>query len=216
MRCHFPHAGNRCHSAHTDQSMQPRVTSVLPHQSRHRRCRMKWHHSTALAALVVVGACSENPSAPSVQAIPSPSMQSAIGGTGIKVDIVPNVTLPLGLGGTITINQAVITNFALVENTVGQIVGLDVTGNLSGTAVNVLGGVVGVNVDPFTAEASITSSGPGQCSLLTLDLSSLNLNVLGLVTGTLPVNITATGSGVVGSLLCDLANALSGLASGGT
>ena len=178
---------------------------------------MKWQYVTAFVALVVVGACSENPNAPSSRAIaiPSPSLQG-ISGTGIKVDIVPTVTLPLGLGGTINIDQAVITHFALVENTVGQIVGLDVTGTLSGTEVTVLGGIVGVNANPFTAEASITSSGPGQCNLVTLDLSSLNLNVLGLVTGTLPLNISAKGSGAVGSLLCNLSSALSGLASGGT
>jgi hypothetical protein len=184
----------------------------------HRFCQpkevpMKWPHLSVLAALVVAAACSENPSAPSQRAIPtSPSMQ--IGGTGLAVNIVPNVTLPLGLGGTITINQVVVTNFALVENTVGQIVGLDVTGTLSGTAVNVLGGVVGVNADPFTAEASITSSGPGQCNLVTIDLSGLNVNLLGLVTGTVPLNITAKGSGAVGSLLCNLSSALSGLTSG--
>jgi hypothetical protein len=176
---------------------------------------MRWQYVTAFVALVVVGACSENPNAPSPRAIPRPSLQG-IGGTGIEVNVVPTVTLPLGLGGTININQAVITHFALVENTVGQIVGLDVTGTLSGTAVTVLGGTIGVNADPFTAEASITSSGPGQCSLVTLDLSSLNVNVLGLVTGTLPLNISAKGSGVVGSLLCNLSSALSGLASGGT
>ena len=176
---------------------------------------MKWQHVTTLVAVVVIGACSESPSAPTARAIPTPSMQG-IGGTGIKVDIVPTVTLPLGLGGSINIDQAVITHFALVENTVGEIVGLDVTGTLTGTAVDVLGGIVGVNADPFTAEASITSSGPGQCNLVTLDLSSLNLNVLGLVTGTVPLNVTAKGSGAVGSLLCNLGNALSGLASGGT
>ena len=176
---------------------------------------MRLQHVAAFVALVVVGACSENPSAPSSRTIPNPSMQG-LGGTGIQVNIVPTVTLPLGLGGSININQAVITHFALVENTVGQIVGLDVTGTLSGTAVNLLGGVVGVNANPFTAEASITSSGTGQCNLVTLDLSSLNLNVLGLASGTLPLNITAKGSGAVGSLLCNLGNALSGLASGGT
>ena len=177
---------------------------------------MKWRHQSAVAVLVVAAACSENPTAPSPHLVPGPTRQADIGGTGLKVDIVPTVTLPLGLGGTITINQAVVTNFALVENTVGQIIGLDVTGTLSGTAVDALGGIVGVDVNPFTAEASITSSGPGQCNLVTLDLSSLNVDVLGLVTGTLPLNVTVQGSGAVGSLLCDLASALSGLASGGT
>lgn len=177
---------------------------------------MKWQHATALIALVVAGACNENPSSPSPRAIPSPSMQSGLGGTGLSINVVPNVTLPLGLGGSITINQAVITHFALVENTVGQIVGLDVTGTLSGTAVNALGGVIGVNANPFTAEASVTSSGPGQCSIVTIDLSNLNVNALGLVNGTLPLTVNAQASGAVGSLLCNLANLLSGLTSGGT
>lgn len=133
-------------------------------------------------------------------------------GTGLAVDIVPNVTLPLGLGGSVTINQAVITNFALIENTVGQIVGLQVTGDLSGTAVNALGNLVGVNAQPFTATANVTSSGSGQCTLATISLSNPNLSVLGLVTGTLPLNVTAKGSGAVGSLLCNLGQALSGSA----
>lgn len=175
---------------------------------------MKWIHLTTLVALGLVAACTDTPSAPAARAVPGPSMQKGIGGSGLAVDIVPNVTLPLGLGGSITINQAVVTNFALVENTVGQIVGLDVTGTLTGTAVNALGGIVGVNASPFTAEASITSSGPGQCSLVTIDLSQLKLNALGLVNGTVPLNVTAKGSGAVGSLLCNLGNLLSGLGSG--
>ena len=85
-----------------------------------------------------------------------------------------------------------------------------------GTAVDVLGNTIGVNVDPFTANVAVTSSGPGQCSLVTLNLSSLNLNVLGLVTGQVPVNVDVKGSGAVGSLLCNLGNLLSGLLSGGT
>jgi hypothetical protein len=124
--------------------------------------------------------------------------------------------LPLGLGGSVTIDQTVISNFALVENTVGQIVGLQVTGTLSGTALDVLGNTVGVKADPFTADVAVTSSGPGQCSIATLNLSGLDLNALGLVTGHLPVNVDVKGSGAVGSLLCNLGNLLSGLLSGGT
>jgi hypothetical protein len=48
---------------------------------------------------------------------------------------------------------------------------------------------------------------------VTLTLSNLNLSVLGLVTGTLPVNVTGKGSGAVGSLLCNLGQALSGIGS---
>jgi hypothetical protein len=143
-------------------------------------------------------------------------MQSGIGGTGIKVNLVGTIKLPLVSGGTLTVNQAVITNFALIENTVGQIVGLDVSGTLSGTDLTALGGIIDVNANPFTAEASITSSGPGQCSLVSLSLPSFNLNALGLVNLTVPATVTVSGSGAVGSLLCNLANALSGLASGGT
>ena len=57
-----------------------------------------------------------------------------------------------------------------------------------------------------------------QCTLATVSLSNPNLSILGLVTGTLPVNVTAKGSGAVGSLLCNLGQALSGIGSavGGT
>lgn len=95
-----------------------------------------------------------------------------------------------------------------MENTVGQIIGLDATGTLTGTAVNVLGNPVAVNASPFTADVAVTSSGPGQCSVVTLDLSSLNINAIGVVTGTLPANVTVKGSGAVGSLLCNLGSLL--------
>ena len=158
--------------------------------------------------------CSEAAVAPrSVQPAAVSLQQAAPKGTGLAVDIVPSVTLPLGLGGSLTVNQAVITNFALVENTVGQIVGLQVTGDLSGTAVDAVGGLVGVNAQPFTATANVTSSGPGQCTLATINLSNPTLNVLGLATGTIPLNVTAKGSGAVGSLLCNLGQALSGIGS---
>lgn len=164
-------------------------------------------------ALVFVG-CGESTVAPrTAQPGSAMSQQASPKGTGLAVDIVPNVTLPLGLGGSITIDQAVITNFALIENTVGQIVGLEVTGTLSGTAIDAVGGLVGVDAQPFTATASVTSSGPGQCDLATIDLSNVSLNVLGLVTGTVPVNVTAKGSGAVGSLLCNLGQALAGIGS---
>lgn len=170
--------------------------------------------ASAVLVALSVSACSENVVAPRVLTPGASLQQSAPKGTGLSLDIVPTVTLPLGLGGTVTINQAVITNFALVENTVGQIIGLEATGTLTGTAVNALGNTIGLSANPFTADLSVTSSGPGQCSLVTLDLSSLNVNGLGLVTGTLPANVTVKGSGAVGSLLCNLGSLLSGLTSG--
>lgn len=168
----------------------------------------------ALPVAIAFVGCSEAPVAPrSVQPGSVMLQQAPPKGTGLAVDIVPNVTLPLGLGGSITIDQAVISNFALVENVVGQIVGLQVTGTLSGTAIDAVGGLVGVNAQPFTATANVTSSGPGQCNLATIDLSNPTLNVLGLATGTIPLNVTAKGSGAVGSLLCNLGQALSGIGS---
>src|SRR5438270_8293199 len=101
-----------------ERSMHSRGISVWP-VDRFRRCGMSCKHAVAFAALVIVGACSETPSSPSARSMAGPSMQKGIGGSGLSVNVVPNVTLPLGLGGSITINQAVITNFALVENTVG-------------------------------------------------------------------------------------------------
>src|SRR5207248_2836422 len=101
---------------------------------------------TASAALLALaaGACGENPVSPRL-ASSSPSLQKeSPRGTGLAIDIEPNVTLPLGLGGPITIDQVVFTHLALVENTVGEIVGLQVTGTLSGTAVNVLGKTISV------------------------------------------------------------------------
>lgn len=168
----------------------------------------------AIVALAL-GACSEAPLAPAPDAARVATANAAnTKGSGLTLDIVPTVTLPLGLGGSITIDQAVVTNFALVENTVGQIVGVQATGTLSGTAVDALGNLVGVSAQPFVADAAVTSSGPGQCSAVTIDLSSLNINGLGLVTGTVPANVDVKSSGAVGSLLCNLGQALSGLGGG--
>lgn len=163
-------------------------------------------------ALAVAG-CADEPVAPEAFTREAPALARAKG-TGLDIDIEPNVTLPLGLGGPITIDQLVITNFALVENTVGQIIGLEVTGNLTGTTVDAVGGLVAVDAVPFTATASVTSSGPGQCNLVTIDLQNIDINGLGLVTGHVPVNLTAKGSGAIGSLLCNLGQALAAIGSG--
>ena len=169
---------------------------------------------TAAMLATGVSACSDTMVSPRPPASTVAFQQSPPKGTGLSLDLVPNVTLPLGLGGSITIDQAVITNFALVENTVGQIVGLQATGDLSGTAVDALGNTIGVGAQPFTANVSVTSSGPGQCSVVSLNLSGLNLSALGIVNGTLPASVDVKGSGAVGSLLCNLGSLLSGLTSG--
>jgi len=115
--------------------------------------------------------------------------------------------------GDIVINQAVLTNFALVENTVGGIVGLEATGVLQLT-----GGVLGTDVvtQNFTTTASVTSSGPGQCTLVTIDLGQVAIDALGLAKVDVPAaTLTGKGSGAVGSLLCNLGSILGGLTGGG-
>ena len=133
-------------------------------------------------------------------------------GTGLVLDSVTGLSLPLiGKLGDVTINQAVITNFALIENTVGQIVGLEANGVLQLT-----GGVLGSNVvtQDLTTTVSVTSSGPGQCDLVTVDLGQIAIDALAASVDVPAATLTVKGSGAVGSLLCNLATALSGLAGG--
>jgi len=139
-------------------------------------------------------------------------MQAPPPGTGLVLNSLTGVTLPLvGSLGDVIIDQVVITNFALVENTVGQIVGLEVTGTLQGVLT-----ATGVEIaEDFTSTVSVTSSGPGKCDLVTIDLGPLNINALGLVTADVPsASLTGRGSGAVGSLLCNLGNLLGGLLGG--
>jgi hypothetical protein len=165
-----------------------------------------------LAALVValgLGACADNPTAPSAMAGERPALQAR--GTGLELSSVTGLTVPL-LGvelGDVVIEQAVITNFALVENLVGQIVGVEVEGLLQLT-----GGVLGTDVltEDFSTLVSVTSSGPGQCDVITIDLAPISVDILGRVAFVdVPVaSVTGRGSGAVGSLLCALGRLLSG------
>ncbi len=164
----------------------------------------------SLAVALGVGACGGE--APSDKSMGASSSSQAAKGTGLSLDSVTGLSLPLiGKLGDVTINQAVITNFALIENTVGQIVGLQVDGVLQLT-----GGVLGTNVvtENFTTTASVTSSGPGQCNLVSIDLGPIAVNALVASVDIPAATLTAKGSGAVGSLLCNLGSALSGLLGG--
>src|SRR5438094_735305 len=100
--------------------------------------------NAALVLPVALGlACAEYPTAPDARAISAgPMMQAAKKGTGLVLNSVTGLNLPLiGQLGDVNIDQAVITNFAVVENTVGQIVGLQADGVLQLT-----GGVLGTDV----------------------------------------------------------------------
>ena len=163
-----------------------------------------------LALALAVGACGGDPSG---KALDASTQKQAAKGTGLVLDSVTGISLPLiGKLGDVNIDQAVITNFALVETTVGQIVGLEVDGVLQLT-----GGVLGTDVitENFTTTASVTSSGPGQCNLVTIDLGQISIGApLGASVKVPAATLTAKGSGAVGSLLCNLGNLLGGLTSG--
>jgi hypothetical protein len=134
-------------------------------------------------------------------------------GSGLVLDSLTGVTLPLlGELGDIVVDQAVITDFRLVEDLVGAIVGLEVTGTLTGT-LTALGTPV-VN-EQFTSTLAVTSSGPGQCELVGLQLGPLSLSALDLIAVDVPeAQLTGKGSGAVGSLLCNLGSLLSGAIGG--
>src|SRR5437763_2453109 len=87
------------------------------------------------------GVSSVNPAAIAKAAGPAANQK----GTGLILHSVTGLTVPvigaLGQLGTVDIDQAVITNFAVIENTVGQIVGIQADGVLQLTA-----GLLGSNV----------------------------------------------------------------------
>jgi hypothetical protein len=173
---------------------------------------MNRSHVIALSVVVALGlaACGADVSDKALDR--SAHTQAKAQGTGLVLNSVTGITLPLiGKLGDVNVNQAVITNFALVENTVGQIVGLQVDGVLQLT-----GGVLGTNVltENFNTTASVTPSGPGQCTAVAIDLGQISVNALVANVDIPAATVNAQASGAVGSLLCSLANALSGLAGG--
>jgi hypothetical protein len=166
-----------------------------------------------LPLAIGLGGCGDNPVSPSPLVAHQQQAMSAKG-TGLVLNSLTNVSVPLiGSLGDVVIDQAVITNFALVEDAVGAIIGLEATGVLQLT-----GGVLGTDVitENFTTTVSVTSSGPGQCTLVSIDLGPIAIDALGLATIDVPAaNLTGKGSGAVGSLLCNLGSILSGLIGGG-
>jgi hypothetical protein len=163
---------------------------------------------TALALpLVLAVACDKQPAAPDVSTTSNvPQMQQIRRGTGLALESVTGLELPLiGQAGNVVINQAVITNFTLIENTVGQIVGLQAEGvlQLTGTALG-----TGVT-ENFVTTAAVTSSGFGRCDIVTIDLGPINIDRLPGVQVDIPAaTLTGRGSGAVGPLLCALGQML--------
>lgn len=173
-----------------------------------------------LALAPAMGACADDPVAPAPQPMqPQVALsqhdqgQARQQGSGLILESLTGVALPLvGELGDVVIDQAVITDFALVENTVGQIIGLEAEGIL-----DITGGVLGSDVvtEEFMTTVSITSQGFGQCDIVTIDLGPVALDVLGVAGVDVPAaEVTARGSGAVGSLLCAVGGLLGGLTGG--
>jgi hypothetical protein len=179
-----------------------------------RSCSMKNRMTVLVVPLVLsLFGCAENPVSPNpLLSLEEPAASAK--GTGLTLNSLTGLSVPLiGSLGDVVIDQAVITNFALVEDAVGAIIGIEATGVLQLT-----GGVLGTDVitEDFTTLVSVTSSGPGQCDLITIDLGPIGIDALGLVSVDVPAaSLTGKGSGAVGSLLCNLGSILGGLTGGG-
>ena len=165
----------------------------------------------ALVLPLAVGlACADQPTAPRAEQSPPIGAQK-VNGTGLVLSSVTGLSVPLiGQLGDVNINQAEITNFAVIENTVGQIIGLQADGVLQLT-----GGVLGSQVisENFNTTVSVTSSGPGQCNLITIDLGQISIDALIANVDVPAATLTGKASGALGSLLCNLGQALQGLTS---
>lgn len=166
----------------------------------------------ALTIALALSACSETPVGPgttSVSALGSgPAFAKSVTGTGLVLNDVTGLSLPLiGQVGTVTINQAVITQLGVVQDVAGNIIGVDANGVLQLT-----GGVLGTDVltQNFSTDALILSSGNGQCDVLTVDLAPITLDALGsAVSVDVPqAAVTPRASGAVGPLLCNLGSLL--------
>ena len=164
-----------------------------------------------------VAACSDAPTTPPMaRAGSSLAAQRSERGTGLVIDNLTGVRLPLiGQVGDVVIDQANITHLVLVEDVVGNIVGLEAEG-----ALRLTGGVLGTDIvtENFLTQIHVASSGPGQCDVLTVDLGPIALDALGdAVSVDAPqADVTPRASGAVGPLLCNLGRALQSPVSGVT
>jgi hypothetical protein len=170
----------------------------------------------AVCLALMLGACADQPSAPEVPAIHPQAQVQEQEGSGIILENLTGLSLPLiGQIGTIVIDEAVITNLVVVEDVVGNIVGVEAEGLITFT-----GGLLGTDVitEDFATLLKVTSGGPGQCDVLSVDIGPLALDALGgLVSVDVPEAVVNTRSaGALGQLLCALGQALQGLVSGVT
>ena len=176
--------------------------------------RMKGRQNLAIAVTVALGlgACADSPVAPNATTRQTGSdLQAAkVAGTGLVLNSVTGLQLPLiGNVGDVVIDQVNVTRLVLVEDVVGNIVGVQAEGVLKLT-----GGVLGTDVvtEDFLTQVDVASSGPGQCDVLSIDLGPIAIDTpLGLASVDIPAaQVTPRASGALGPLLCNLGNLLDG------
>ena len=128
------------------------------------------------------------PPVPSVSVPVTGTFTDALGGTGTFV-------------GSLNIQRFTVQNGALTA-----------IGSLTGTLTDSLGNVLGTVTQSLALPVNISAT----CDILHLELGPLDLNLLGLVVhlDQVVLDITAQqGGGLLGDLLCSLADLLNGSAS---
>ena len=134
--------------------------------------------SITMSLALGLAACGEPTLAPETDASTGPRLQAQpVNGTGLILNSLTGVSIPiLGQIGEVLIDQAIITDLMLIEDLAGTIIGLEVNGIINGTLT-----ATGVPIveEEFTSSVGITSSGPGQCDLVTIDLGPLRIDGFG-------------------------------------
>ncbi len=192
---------------------QRRVSELTSEGTKEKHNMYRTRNLTiALTTALALSACSETPVGPGTTSVSTlqsgPAFAKSVSGTGLVLDNVTGLSLPLiGHIGTVTINQAIITQLGVVQDLAGNIIGVDANGVLQLT-----GGVLGTDVitQNFTTDALILSSGKGQCDVLSVNLAPITLDALGgAVSVDVPqASVTPRASGALGPLLCNLGSLL--------
>jgi hypothetical protein len=168
---------------------------------------MQRRHLFVLGVAVAIAACHDAATAPkALKADPEPTFQQQ--GTGLVIHNVTSTPIP-ALGNLVFNGDLVITRLVLT-----QAGGLQVNGTLIGTITGVNQTLINQN---FTTDVLLSSNGSGSsCSVVTVDLSPINVNV-----GTQVVAIDLTraaatvgAQGPLGNLLCALTSLLNSTAGG--
>jgi hypothetical protein len=177
-----------------------------------RRTKGRQNLAIAVTVALGLGACADSPVAPNAATRQADSQIQAakVEGTGLVLNSVTGLTLPLiGQVGDVVIDQVNVTRLVLVEDVVGNIVGVQAEG-----VIKLTGGVLGTDVvtEDFLTQVDVASSGPGQCDVVSLDLGPIALDLpLGLASVDVPAaQVTPRASGALGPLLCNLGSLLDG------